>query len=165
MSAIAAVDVGSNAIRLIVVEVVAGGSRTLDEQRYALRLGSDVFACGRLSANTIAELQAIFSDIAARLARYGVTRYRAVATSALRDAQNASAVVEALRASSGVVLEVIDGNEEARLMRRALLRAVGEPPSGMLLIDLGGGSLELARGPLQRSVSLPFGTVRPCSPP
>lgn len=161
MPAIAAVDVGSNAIRLTVIEVGPGGqARTLDQQRYALRLGSEVFTCGRLSAGTMVELQQIFIDIAVRLARHRVTRYRAVATSALRDSQNAADVVEALRVASGVTLEIIDGLEETRLMRRALLRAVGQPSSGMLLVDLGGGSLELDRMPQRRSVSLPFGTVR-----
>ena len=161
MPAIAAVDVGSNAIRLVVLEVGGSGhGRHLEQQRYALRLGTDVFGTGAISTDTLERMLTVFTDIAARLHQHGVTCYRAVGTSALRDARNTREVVETLRRTTGISLEVIDGREETRLMRDALLREVDAPRRGMLLIDLGGGSLELERLPGRRSLSLPLGTVR-----
>ena len=95
--------------------------------------------------------------------RHGVAAYRAVATSAAREASNRHVLVERIRHEAKIDLEVISGEEEARLVRVAVLRALRglEPPR--FILDLGGGSLELSElrgGVLQKSIGLPLGTVR-----
>ncbi len=159
MYSLAAVDVGSNAIRLAVVRLSEDGSGRNEGRRYALRLGTSVFSQGRIDRETRAQLAAVFSDIAMHMRRLHVVRYRAVATSAMRDAQNGEEVARELRRCSGIELEIIDGAEEGRLVREGLLRALGSVREDALLVDLGGGSLELelATG---GGCSVAFGTVR-----
>jgi exopolyphosphatase / guanosine-5'-triphosphate,3'-diphosphate pyrophosphatase len=161
MPTVGAVDVGSNAIRLAVVEVGASGvvDREL-RRRYALRLGADVFAHGRIGPEARRRLLEIFRDIARRLERMRVERYRAVATSATRDAKNGAAVLKSIFAATGIELEVISGVEEGRLARASLSRALGELPRGTALIDVGGGSVEIVAAHGNRGVSLPLGSVR-----
>jgi exopolyphosphatase / guanosine-5'-triphosphate,3'-diphosphate pyrophosphatase len=162
MPAVAAVDVGSNAIRLSIVQV---GHNHVSEgefqHRYALRLGADVFAHGSLSITTIAALREVFHEIAQHFSKHGVTSYRAIATSAMREAQNGHHVVSELKQLTGINLEIISGEEESRLSRQALSQAVGIMPPRALIVDLGGGSLEVDTGEgLPQGMSLPFGTVR-----
>lgn len=161
MPSVAAVDVGSSAIRLSVANVsVTGALAGSDFHRYAVRLGSDVFASGSIGEPTSQALMDVFGDIATKLREHDVVRYRAVATSAMRDAGNGKELARAVRESTGVDLEIISGREEARLAHKALARSLGSGSETALLVDMGGGSLELEamRGGMVRS--LPFGTVR-----
>jgi exopolyphosphatase / guanosine-5'-triphosphate,3'-diphosphate pyrophosphatase len=156
----AAIDVGSNAIRLLIAQTDADhkliGSVT---ERYALRLGGDVFSTGEIQPATIAALTTVFKDIATRIQT--VQSYRAIATSAMREAKNAPAIVNYLQQQTGVQLEIISGTEEARLMREGLTRAMGGTlPTDTLLIDLGGGSLEVEQTGVTEGRSFPLGTVR-----
>ncbi len=161
MSTVAVVDVGSNAIRLLAGTVTPFGELVGRRfERYALRLGTDVFQRGRFSRATVNALEGVFGDIAEELERLGVSRYRAVGTSALRDSGNAAQVVRRLKRTTGLDLEVISGREESALSREALIRAIGGAPPRAVLIDLGGGSLELERPRPPLSLSIPFGTVR-----
>jgi exopolyphosphatase / guanosine-5'-triphosphate,3'-diphosphate pyrophosphatase len=161
MLSVAAIDVGSNATRLVAVRIgMCGTVQETYAQRYAVRLGAEVFAMGHIGPECEAALIDVFTDCAARLRELGVERYRAVATSAMRDAANAAAVVAAIRLRTGIELEIISGAEEGRLMRLTLMRALGTVPKDALLVDLGGGSLELERTSGLRGKSLPFGTVR-----
>lgn len=162
MPAVAAIDVGSNAIRISIVTPQADGVMSdVLHQRFSLRLGADVFADGTLHPDTVTQLGQIFIEIAALLQQQRVTHYRAVATSAMREARNKDAVVTHLKRLSGLHLEVISGEEESALSRQALLRAVGPLPDDALLIDLGGGSLELERARAHsQGQSLRLGTVR-----
>lgn len=161
VSCLAAIDVGSNAIRLSVADLSPVGTlRDSAFHRYSVRLGSDVFARGGISDPSRRRLLEIFQEIAERMQRWRVDAYRAVATSAMREARNGDRVVASIHRATGVDLQIISGSEEGRLSRNALVRALGSVDPETLLIDLGGGSLEIhsARGTLDRS--LPFGTVR-----
>ncbi|MFC1610178.1 hypothetical protein ACFL6C_04420 [Myxococcota bacterium] len=161
MSTLAAIDVGSHAIRLSVVKITSVGAVTeIEFQRWPIRLGSDAFAHGRIRPERIRKLIGVFQAIADHLSRLGVEAYRAVATSAMRDASNGPQIIARIRRAIGIDVEIISGKEEGRMSRDALVRALGSVPPDTLLVDLGGGSLELrrARGPWGRS--LPLGTVR-----
>lgn len=164
---VAAIDVGSSATRLVVARVGApdNAPEVLLRLRVPLRLGTEVFARGSIGTSSRKQLVQAFADIAQRLKTLQVVAYRAVATSALRDAANGSAILADIEHSTGIRVTLISGDEEARLMRRALLGAAARhhlppPPADGLLLDLGGGSLEVTRVDGQESQSLPLGTVR-----
>ena len=143
---VAAIDVGSNAIRLMMRQISSTGVATgAGYRRYALRLGTDVFRTGAVTRERAKELVTIFEDIAQRLDQRGVDKYRAVATSAMRDADNGSTLARRIKRQTGIDLEIIDGEQELRLARRVLIRSLGTLPPDALLIDLGGGSLEIER--------------------
>lgn len=158
---IAAVDVGSNAIRLATRRLSSTGvTQGSTFRRYGLRLGADVFSQGAISGHKEADLLRLFHDIAARLDRGRVDRYRAVATSAMRDARNGEQVVRRIERETGIAVEIIDGEQELALARTILLRSLGSVPADALLVDLGGGSLELDRADRRSGLSMPLGTVR-----
>lgn len=164
MPRFAAIDVGSNAMRVRVVEATSAAEiRELHADRAPVRLGHDVFVHGRLAnaaLSAAAEALRRFREI---LDVHKVDRYRAVATSAVREAENGALLVERARREAGIELEVIEGGEEARLVRLAIVSRLELREQRALLLDLGGGSLELSlvdRGQLRASRSLPIGTVR-----
>lgn len=165
MPTFGAIDVGSNALRLKVVG--AESPDRIEERasvRVPVRLGHGVFLTHRLDPQAVDEAVRAFVGFAEQLAQHGVSAYRAVATSAMREAQDRWQLVDRVRRESGLELEVISGVEEARLVRLALLQAMPEAGQGTsLLLDLGGGSLELSlleSGRLAWSTSLELGTVR-----
>ena len=161
MHAVAAIDVGSNATRLATLWVTSTGVVSKSEfERFAVRLGTDVFSDGKVGPERQAALAQVFADIAARLKEYRINAYRAVATSAMRDAQNGAALVDEIYRQSRITVEIIAGVEESRLSRLALERALGTVEGETLLLDLGGGSLEVERASGRRGRSLPLGTVR-----
>ena len=160
---LAAVDLGSNATRLQIAQVGAGGRATvLAEDRAPVRLGDQVFRTGRLSAAAIARTAAAMERFARLAQRAGANEVRAVATSAVREASNRAVLARTVRAHAGFPLEVISGAEEARLVALGVLQ--GKPPSERsLILDVGGGSTEIisARGEEpESSFSLQLGSVR-----
>lgn len=161
---IAAIDAGSNAIRLAIAEVRPGaGLGMLETVRFPVRLGHRVFLERRLDAATMARAVEAFGSIRPLLDRYRVKACRAVATSAAREARNRQALLRRVRRASGLRLEVIGSPEEARLVRHAVVQALGDQMAPRLIFDLGGGSLEItlldAEG-VGRSLALPLGAVR-----
>ena len=159
----AAIDVGSNALRLRIVE--ASGPKEVREiyaTRAAVRLGREVFVTRRLSAAALGDACRALRTFRQAMDDHGVVAYRAVATSAVREAVNRATLVERARREAGIDLDVIEGVEEARLVQLAVGRATKlDRPS--LLVDVGGGSTEITRverGKTTFSVSLPLGTVR-----
>ncbi len=142
---VAALDVGSNAIRYSVSEFrTASESETISAERVSVRLGHDVFLTGRLTdAATDAALAAIagFAE-AVRAARVAV--WRAVATSAVRESSNGAEFLERVQTETGVRLEVISGVEEARLVHLAVRNRVRLGQDRWLTADLGGGSVEVS---------------------
>lgn len=143
---IAGIDIGSNAIRFILVEFVSGEDwRVLQQTRTALRLGHDVFQTGAVSSDSIQILAQAMSDAAVAMRSAGCSLYRAVATSALRESTNGSEVIAAVRQQSGIEIETISGDEEARLVYTAIHDRLDLTETPELLVDLGGGSLELSR--------------------
>jgi exopolyphosphatase/guanosine-5'-triphosphate,3'-diphosphate pyrophosphatase len=161
---LAAIDAGSNAIRLMIARATSPTHiQELETERAAVRLGHNAFTRGQLDNGTIRRAAKAFTHFRAEMDRYCVSTYRAVATSAAREARNRRALIERIRLKSGIELEVITGAEEARLVRNAVLAALGGSVSPQLILDLGGGSLELnfmRERELERSIALPLGSVR-----
>jgi exopolyphosphatase / guanosine-5'-triphosphate,3'-diphosphate pyrophosphatase len=151
MGRVAAIDCGTNSIRLLVADVTArdDGSvwlRDVHREMRVVRLGQGVDATGRLAPEALARTRAALADYAAVAVRKGVERARMVATSATRDAANRDEFFEMTAAVLGTPAEVISGDEEARL---SFVGAVAElePEDGPFLVaDVGGGSTELVLG-------------------
>ena len=125
MPTIAAIDVGSNAIRLSIANVDSnGGYQTVYNVRAPVRLGQDVFTKGVISAHTIDTMLESFSEFKHKLEEHGATHVKAVGTSALREATNRDVVLRAMHKATGIEISVIGGEEEARLVHMAAKAAV-----------------------------------------
>jgi len=161
---IAAIDAGSNAIRLVIARADSPWEITrLEAERYPVRLGHKAFTEHRFDDATLRKAVKGFRHFRELMDHHEVQRYRAVATSAAREARNRRALLDRVAQKAGLRLEVIDGAEEARLVRTGVLAAVGDKLSPRLILDLGGGSLELnfmKQGAVEFSTALPIGTVR-----
>ncbi len=159
-----AIDVGSNASRLYIARTREDGLiESVDYIREPLRLGHDVFTSGSLSEQTIAQAVGVFQLFRRALDRHRVTRLRACATSAVRDARNRDLFCARVARQAGITLDVIAGGEEANLLRQAVTArmALGARPA--LLVDVGGGSTEVSvlhKDEVQLSESFTVGTVR-----
>jgi exopolyphosphatase/guanosine-5'-triphosphate,3'-diphosphate pyrophosphatase len=163
-SRVAAIDCGTNSIRLLVADVDAAGNLTeLDRRMEVVRLGQGVDRTGELAPEALARTLAATRQYAAAIEAAGVQRVRFVATSATRDARNRDEFFDGVRAALGVDVEVITGAEEAQLSFRGATGAVAEAHAGpFLVVDLGGGSTELVlgTGSVDASVSMDVGSVR-----
>ena len=158
-----AIDAGSNAIRMVVAELGPSELVRIEAERVPVRLGHGAFTVGELDDVMIDQAVAAFVHFRERFDHHGVAIYRAVGTSAVRNASNRDVLLHRLYHEAGIELEVIDGEEEARLVRKSVVHSLGptgSPPRAIL--DLGGGSLEvnLRYGATWRGYSLPVGTVR-----
>lgn len=141
---IAVVDVGSNSLRMTIARPRAEGClEVAAEPRAALRLARSVDAEGGLSPAAIARTLAVLDDFMALAARHGAARVEAVGTSALRDAGNAAELARAIRERWGVGLKVLDAEAEGRIAARGAI--YGLPVEDGLVVDLGGGSLQIVR--------------------
>lgn len=160
-SRLGAIDAGSNAIRVVVAELAQTELVRIEAERVPVRLGHNAFTSGELDTKTIDLAVAAFAHFRQRFDAQGVTSYRAVATSAVRNASNRDVLLHRLYHEAGIELDVIEGEEEARLVRKAVLQTMSATPPRAIL-DLGGGSLEvsLQQGSTWRGNSLPIGTVR-----
>ena len=128
-----------------------------------MRLGHNAFTHRLLDDDTIARASRAFRHFRDRMDHHHVSAYRAVATSAAREVRNCRKLMERIRRKSGIELEIISSQEEARLVCAAVHWALGDRVQPRLIFDLGGGSLELNffdRGRLQQRVALPLGTIR-----
>src|SRR6266567_3716989 len=161
---IAAIDAGSNAVRLSVARAYSAlDIEPLQTERYPLRLGENVFVRPRFSEDVIKKAVKAFRYFREVMDDFGVARYRAVATSATREAENRDAFVRTIKRKSGNMLEVIGAAEESRLGREAVLAALGPEAVPRCIVDLGGGSLEISilrNHTVEQSAQLPVGTVR-----
>ncbi|WP_413288582.1 hypothetical protein [Bdellovibrio sp. HCB337] len=162
-----AIDIGSNAIRMIVGELQGPKNnpemKRIKKFRAPIRLGKDVFMSGVISDKTLHEAQEAFREFAKTNREYKVVRCRAVATSAIREAKNKEVFVQSIHAASKIQVEVIDGVEEARLVHNAIRTQVDLESKRILSIDVGGGSVEITfseRGMMNATESFPMGTVR-----
>lgn len=161
---LAAIDVGTNSIRLMVAEARAdGGYRVLDDEKAVTRLGAGLGQTGRVSDESIAATV----DAVARMLRiaegHGATHVRAVATSAAREATNGQDLIDAVRRGTGIELEVIDANEEARMSYRSVAHAFDLGHLNAAVVDIGGGSTEVvlsAAGVIDRMHLFRLGAVR-----
>ena len=168
MPTFAAVDVGSNSCRLKIARVVSHQLKTLYEDREVTRLGGSVFASGLVSPEAMAATLRALKRFQRAVQEHGVDRIRVVATSAMRDARNATAFQAWVKAETGWNMEIISGLEEGRLIHLGVTSggaAAGEPGAGgrVVLVDVGGGSCEITLSEHKRireTISLPLGAVR-----
>ncbi len=161
---LAAIDIGTNSIHMVIADVASDGAITVvDRTKEMVRLGRGVFVTGRIGRDAM-DLGVRTLRTFTRLARVRrVQRIRAVATSAVREAQNGSTLVERARREAGLQVKVISGREEARLIYRAAAHSLGLGGEPYLLMDVGGGSVELVLVQDGRPVwleSLPLGVAR-----
>src|SRR5438094_3012249 len=144
MPTIAAIDVGTNAIRLCIANVNGdGGYQTVYNVRAPVRLGQDVFTKDAISGNTIDKTVEAFTEFKQKLEEHAVAHVKAVGTCALREATNRDVVMKAMNKATGIEISVIGGEEEARLIHMAAKAAVNLKNKVALLVDVGGGSVEV----------------------
>lgn len=161
---VAAIDMGSNAIRFVVAEFVAPSRWVeLEAQRVPVRLGHEVFLTGQLAESQMTATIEAMASFRRAIDTLGVPRYRAVATSAVRESRNGGELVERIRRECGIRLETITGTEEARLVWLAIRARMDLGETRWLAADLGGGSLEVSdvsADGIHWSESHTMGTVR-----
>ncbi len=163
MPTFAAVDVGSNSVRLKIAKLVRGRLETIHEDREVTRLGESVFRSGLLDPKAIAQTVKVLRRFHRAATTYGVDAVRVVATSAMRDTRNASSFLEWVRSTTGWRVEIISGIEEGRLIHFGVVLNSRLNTWPLLLMDLGGGSCELTVSvdcQIRSMVSLPLGAVR-----
>ena len=163
MPTFAAVDIGSNSVRLKISRLSGGRLVEIHEDREVTRLGDSVFRNGFLSPEAIADTVKVLRRFHRAVQHEGADTVRVVATSALRDARNSRAFLEWVRSATGWKVEIISGLEEARLIHLGLVSSLRVSPAATLMVDLGGGSCELtisSQGHIRDTVSLPLGAVR-----
>jgi exopolyphosphatase / guanosine-5'-triphosphate,3'-diphosphate pyrophosphatase len=145
----ACIDIGSNTTRVLVAGVEDGHLREVLQQRAFTRIGKGLKG-GEIPHEKIAEVAAVVAAQRAIVEELGCVALRVVATAAIRAADNAAEFTAVLRADGGVDVEVLDGPEEARLAFLGATRTLGEPLDGSVgVVDVGGGSTELAIGTLE----------------
>ncbi len=168
MMRIAAIDIGSNAARLLINEVTEPKKgkpefMKLNLLRIPLRLGIDVFTSGKIGAEReemVISSMKVFSDL---MKIYKVEHYRACATSAMRDAKNGAEIIQAVKQTSGIDIQIISGDEEATLIYENHVAEGLDKDSAYLYIDVGGGSTELTfyeNGEMKYERSFNIGTIR-----
>ena len=164
VSRIAAIDIGSNSIRQLIADVSADGTiTTIDELKAAPRLGAGVAATGELSEESMSRAIEVLGRMALLARQRDCQRIEVVATSAVREASNGDAFAKLVRKHTGLRIRQLTGAEEARLSFRSALAHFDVVARRSLVLDIGGGSVELAfsaNGVLERLASLPIGAVR-----
>jgi exopolyphosphatase/guanosine-5'-triphosphate,3'-diphosphate pyrophosphatase len=156
MPTFAAVDIGSNSVRLKIARLTRHRLTQIHEDREVTRLGESVFRNFFLSPEAIATTVKVLRRFHRAVQNAGADSVRVVATSALRDARNARAFLEWVRSTTGWDVEIISGLEEARLIHLGLISTLRVNSSPVLMADLGGGSCELtvsSEGHIRNTVS------------
>ena len=165
---LAAIDIGSNGARLLIknFRTASDGSQQISRVMYMrvpLRLGSDVFTLGKISKERMLMMKHMLKAFKQIMKLNQVDDYRACATSAMRDAENGKKVLNKLRKSTGINIEIINGREEARLLCNNIVENIGSAKGNYAYIDVGGGSTEISLlhdGALTHSQSYNIGTLR-----
>lgn len=164
----AAIDIGSNAVRLLIkhVEEDSNGVPHFSKVlllRIPLRLGFDVFAMGKISEQKEKNLIRLMKSYRHIMKIYDVDSYRACATSAMRDAANGMQIIKYIRKKTDIKIDIIDGQEEARMIYNNHIEQLEDRTGNYMYVDVGGGSTEinlLSQGELVCSRSYNIGTVR-----
>jgi exopolyphosphatase / guanosine-5'-triphosphate,3'-diphosphate pyrophosphatase len=158
---VAAIDCGTNSIRLLVADVDGGALTDVSRRMEIVRLGAGVDRTGRLAPAAIERTRVVLADYTAELRAAGAQRVRMVATSASRDAENAADFRAMVLDTLGVPPEVITGDEEARLSFIGAVRGL-DAPGPYLVVDIGGGSTEFVTGAsnVEHAISVDIGCVR-----
>lgn len=163
----AAIDIGSNAVRLLIKHVEEENGKPHFSKvlllRVPLRLGFDVFAMGKISELKEKNLIRLMNSYRYLMKIYDVEDYRACATSAMRDAKNGMDIIKRVEKKTNIRIEIIDGQEEARIVYRNHIECLEDRTGNFMYVDVGGGSTEinlLSQGELVCSRSYNIGTVR-----
>ena len=164
----AAIDIGSNAVRLLIksIDREAVQEKKIKKVmmlRVPLRLGFDVFSIGELSEKKADKLRRLMKAFRQLMKIYDVDDYRACATSAMRDARNGRTIIKKIEKDTGIRIEIIDGQEEARMIYNNHIECMEDRLGNYMYVDVGGGSTEinlLTNGELVWSVSYNIGTGR-----
>jgi exopolyphosphatase/guanosine-5'-triphosphate,3'-diphosphate pyrophosphatase len=166
---LAGIDIGSNAIRLLVVNVITDKNTTTPIfkksaiVRVPIRLGADTFITGKIAKNNINRIQKAMQAFSLLMDVHGVKKYKACATSAMREASNGNEIVDFLFKTTGVKIDVIDGKKEAEIIFSTDLSSIIDEKKSYLYVDVGGGSTEItvfSYGKIINSKSFKIGTVR-----
>lgn len=164
-----AIDIGSNAVRLLIKKVSRKESTGEDKfskillLRVPLRLGFDVFEKGEISPVKEERMRRLMKAYRHLMKIYEVESFRACATSAMRDAKNGKAIIKKIRKTTGIHIEIIDGQEEAQMIYNNHVECREDQNGNYMYVDVGGGSTEinlLIDGKLVYSKSFNIGTVR-----
>ena len=163
----AAIDIGSNAVRLLIKSINPETAEQLFTKelllRVPLRLGEEVFTQGEIPASKAKKLLRLMKAYRQLMKIYEVDAYRACATSAMRDAANGKEVIETITRKSGIRIDIINGEEEARLVYDNHIEYLADKNADYIYVDVGGGSTEISlihQGTLRSSHSYNIGTVR-----
>lgn len=168
---IAAIDIGSNAARLLIKNVSEDSMGNVECSkvlflRIPLRLGKDVFTLGEISEERERMMMCMIKSYKQLLKLYNVEEYRACATSAMRDARNGEKLLKKIRKATGIKIEILSGSEEARILFNYSIEAAESMSGNYAYMDVGGGSTEisfLSNGELVGSCSYNIGTLRKLS--
>ena len=162
---LAAIDIGSNAVRLQISRVTIYNNETqfkkLEYLRFPLRLGMDVFTSGSISETRAAQCLKLMQTFKLLIELYQVDDYMICATSAMREAKNSQVLIQDIYQKTGLKIEIISGSLEATLINKAIISKIGDGPA--LHIDVGGGSTELnfyTTGKKTAAESFKIGSVR-----
>ena len=163
----AAIDIGSNAVRLLIKSIVPGDSSDSFEKvlmvRVPLRLGQESFVTGKINGDKEKQLIRLMKAFKHLIKVYNVTEYRACATAAMREAKNSTALVKEIRKETDLKIEIINGQEEASIIYESHFGDNLNKDQNYVFVDVGGGSTELSlmiNGELSESKSYDIGTVR-----
>lgn len=164
----AAIDIGSNAIRLLVSNIII--EKEKDPQfkksslvRVPIRLGADAFVAGEISQENVNRMIDAMEAFKLLMKVHGVEKYKACATSAMRESSNGEQVVKQISDKTGIEIDVIDGKKEAAIIFSTDLSELIESDASYLYVDVGGGSTEFtifSKGRIINSKSFKMGTVR-----
>ncbi|WGF91878.1 exopolyphosphatase [Aequorivita marisscotiae] len=163
-----AIDIGSNAIRLLIVSVIERKEQpTLFKKtslvRVPIRLGAEVFLDGKISEASAHRMVDAIQAFKLLMKTHNIKRFKACATSAMREASNGPQIAKSIKEQSGIAINIIDGKDEAKIIASTDLKNLIQADKVFLYVDVGGGSTELtvfANGENISSQSFKLGTVR-----
>ena len=164
----AAIDIGSNAIRLLIATVIEKGTKEVQFKKTSLvrvpiRLGADVFLKDNISEENYLRMVDAMNAYRLLMKTHNVTKYRACATSAMREANNGREIAKRIKQETDIDIHIIDGKDEAAIIATTDLYELIDDDKAFLYVDVGGGSTEFtvfANGKVVTSKSFKLGTVR-----
>ena len=163
----AAIDIGSNAIRILIANIIQTDHDVIFQKnsliRSPVRLGEDSFTLGEISPKSLKRFVKTMKAFKLLMNIHGVSHYKAFATSALREANNSSYVIKTVKKKAGIKVEIIDGTKEAEIISNSKISEFINTQKTFLFVDVGGGSTEFTfinEGNHVVSKSFKIGTVR-----
>jgi len=163
----AAIDIGTNAVRLLFTNVIEDDKEVIFKKssiiRVPVRLGTDVFSNGKISDKSIEKLTQTMIAFYNLMKVQDVVRYRACATSAMREAENGAKVIKKIKKESGITIEIIDGKTEAEIIFNNRIDESLDTKHSYMYVDIGGGSTEItlfSGSAIVASHSFNIGTIR-----